>query len=121
MLIDTAFAQDMASNAPAGASVLFSYLPFVVVFILFYFLLLRPQTKRANDLKNMRDNLRRGDQVVTAGGLVGQVSKVIDEHYLLVEVADGVKVRVVRESVEVLIDKGAPAATAPATKQKKAS
>lgn len=78
------------------SSLLTTIAPLVAVFGIFYFLVMRPQQQRAKQHKEMLDNLRRGDTVVTAGGIVGKVSKVRDDGEIVVEISDGVQVRVVK-------------------------
>lgn len=97
-------------NAAAQSGFLMSYLPLVLVVAIFYLLVLRPQSRQAKEHREMTGNLRRGDQVVTNGGIYGRVSKVIDDQSLLLEIADGVKIKVARTSVENLVGKGEPAA-----------
>ena len=106
MLISPAFAQ----GSPFGgdASLLTQLLPFVLIFVIMYFLILRPQQKRMKAHQEMVKNVRRGDTVVTSGGLVGKVTKVIDEDQLEVEIADGIRVRQVRGMVSDVRAKGEP-------------
>jgi preprotein translocase subunit YajC len=94
MLISPAYAQTDAAGDPIGF-----FLPLVLIFVVFYFLLIRPQQKRAKEHKAMVAGLHRGDTVVTGGGIIGRVSKVIDDHEVQVEIAEGVKVRVSRPSI----------------------
>ena len=70
------------------------FIPLILIFAIMYFLLIRPQQKKVKEHQNMVASLRRGDQVVTQGGLIGKVTKVKEENEIEVEVADGVKVRV---------------------------
>ncbi len=88
-------------------------LPFVLIFVVFYFLLIRPQQKRQRQHREMLGQLRRGDKVVTAGGVVGKVSKVPDEGEIEVEIAENVKVKVVRETITAVLTKNAPPAGSP--------
>ena len=74
------------------------FLPLILIFAIMYFLLIRPQQKKVKEHQAMVEALRRGDQVITQGGLIGKVSKVADEE-VTVELADGVKVRVVRQTI----------------------
>jgi preprotein translocase subunit YajC len=106
MLISPAFAQ----GSPFGgdASLLTQLLPFVLIFVIMYFLILRPQQKRVKSHQEMVKNVRRGDTVVTSGGLVGKVTKVIDDDQLEVEIADGIRVRQVRAMVSDVRAKGEP-------------
>src|SRR6187455_2879857 len=108
MFISSAFAQGAASPFGDGGLVT-SLLPFVLIFVIMYFLILRPQQKRVKAHAEMVKNVRRGDTVVTSGGLVGKVTKVIDgEDYIEVEIADGVRVRQVRAMVSDVRAKGEP-------------
>jgi preprotein translocase subunit YajC len=105
MLITPAYAQ----AAPAGGSdMLVSLLPFIAIFVIMYFLILRPQQKRVKTHTEMVKNLRRGDTVITNGGVIGKISKVIDDHEVEVEIADGVKIRQVRQMVTEVRAKGEP-------------
>jgi len=83
-------------------------LPFILIFVIMYFLILRPQQKRAKQHQEMMKNLRRGDNVVTSGGLVGKVTKVVDDDQIEIEIADGVKVRQVKSMVADVRVKGEP-------------
>ncbi len=83
-------------------------MPLVLVGIIFYFLLIRPQQKRAKDHQGLLKNIRRGDTVVTNGGFIGKVTKVIDEAEIEVEIAENVRVRVVRGMVADVRSKGEP-------------
>ena len=106
MLITPAFAQ-----AGAGGdtnSMLMSLLPFALIFVIMYFLILRPQQKKLKDHAELVKNLRRGDTVVTSGGLVGKVTKVVDEEQIEVEISDGVRVRQMRSMVSGIRTKGEP-------------
>ncbi|MEM9047556.1 MAG: preprotein translocase subunit YajC [Pseudomonadota bacterium] len=84
-------------------------IPFILIFVIMYFLLIRPQQKKVKEHKAMVEALRRGDQVVTQGGLIGKVSKVKDEGELELEIADGVRVRVVRQTISQVLSKTEPA------------
>ena len=91
-----------------GDNMLVSLLPFVLIFVIMYFLILRPQQKRVKEHAELVKNLRRGDTVVTSGGLVGKVTKVIDDEQVEIEIADGVRVRHVRSMVSGVRAKGEP-------------
>jgi preprotein translocase subunit YajC len=91
-----------------GDNMMVSLLPFVLIFVIMYFLVLRPQQKRAKEHTELVKNLRRGDTVVTSGGLVGKVTKVVDDEQVEVEIADGVRVRQVRSMVTGVRAKGEP-------------
>jgi preprotein translocase subunit YajC len=101
-VISPAYAQ--AAAAPAGAD-LMSFLPIVAIFIVFYFLLIRPQQKRAKETRAMLDALQKGDEVVTAGGVVGRISK-LDAQYASVEIAPNVEISVQRAAIAQLLPKG---------------
>ncbi len=85
-------------------------IPFVLIFVIMYFLLIRPQQKRLKEHKAMIAALRRGDQVVTQGGLIGKISKVKDDTEVEVEIAEGVRVRVMRSTITQVMSKTEPAA-----------
>lgn len=105
MLISPAFAQ----GATAGSSdMIMSLLPFVLIFVIMYFLILRPQQRRVKQHQEMVKNLRRGDTVITSGGLVGKVTKVLDDDQIEVEISDGVRVRQMRGMVSEVRAKGEP-------------
>jgi preprotein translocase subunit YajC len=104
MLISPAHAQ----AAGGGSDMLVSLLPFVLIFVIMYFLILRPQQRRVKQHQEMVKNVRRGDTIVTSGGMVGKVTKVIDDDHLEVEVADGVRVRQMRQMVSDVRAKGEP-------------
>ena len=105
MLITPAFAQ----AAPGGGGdMLLQLLPFILIFVIFYFLILRPQQRRMKQHQEMVKNVRRGDTVITSGGLVGKITKVVDDEQIEVEVADGVRVRQMRSMIADVRAKGEP-------------
>jgi preprotein translocase subunit YajC len=106
MFISPAFAQ--AASPFGGDNMLVSLLPFILIFVIMYFLILRPQQKKAKQHQEMVKNVRRGDTVITSGGLVGKVTKVIDDDQIEVEVADSVRVRQMRSMVADVRAKGEP-------------
>ena len=85
------------------------FVPLILIFAIMYFLLIRPQQKKAKEHKAMVGAVRRGDQVVTQGGLIGKVTKVKEDNELEVEIADGVKVRVVQSTLADVRSKSEPA------------
>ena len=103
-LISDAYAQ----AAPGASDFGMSILPFVAIFVIMYFLILRPQQKRQKQHQDMVKNLRRGDNVVTSGGLVAKVTKVVDDDQIEIEIADGVRVRQLRGMVTEVRAKGEP-------------
>lgn len=109
MFVSSAFAQ--IPGVPAGGQeMLSSFLPLILIFVVFYFLLIRPQQKRMKAHKEMLGQLRRGDKVVTSGGIIGTVSKVDSETEVVLEIAEGVRVRVVRGTIQEIITKTEPVA-----------
>ncbi|MGB7317001.1 MAG: preprotein translocase subunit YajC [Planktotalea sp.] len=87
------------------------FVPLILIFAIMYFLLIRPQQKKLKEHQKMVEGLRRGDQVITQGGLIGKVTKVKDENEIEVELAEGVKVRVVQSTIANVINKTEPAAS----------
>ena len=87
---------------------LMSLLPFVLIFVIMYFLILRPQQKRVKMHQEMVKNVRRGDTVVTNGGLIGKVTKVIDDDQIEIEIADEVRIRQLRAMLSEVRAKGEP-------------
>jgi len=109
MFITPAYAQ----SAAAGPSAITSLLPFILIFVIMYFLLIRPQQKRLKEHRAMIDALKRGDKVVTAGGLIGKVTAVgaDDADELTIEIASGVKVTVIKSMITNILSKPEPATT----------
>ena len=105
MFISPAYAQ-APSFLGGGDNMLVSLLPFILIFVIMYFLILRPQQKRQKQHADMVKNVRRGDTVVTSGGLVGKVTKVVDDDQIEFEISDGVRVRQMISGVRA---KGEPA------------
>ena len=102
MLISHAYAQ----AAPAGGGMdLLGLLPLILMYVFLYFLLIRPQAKRAKDHRNMIQALQKGDEVVTAGGTVGRITRLGDQ-YVSVEIAPNVEIQVQRPSIQTLLPKG---------------
>ena len=109
-MITPAFAQSAA--APGGSDILVQMLPFVLIFIIMYFLLIRPQQKRVKAHQEMIKNVRRGDTVVLNSGMIGKVTKVIDDNEAEVEIADNVKVKVIKSMIADVRNKTEPAPAA---------
>src|SRR5271168_54253 len=119
MLISTAYAQGTGlSGLFDNQSALIQFLPLVLIFVVFYFLLIRPQQRKARDHRTTLDALRRGDRVVTGGGIIGTVVRVDSPDEVVVDIADGVRVRVVRSTITSVVAKPDPAAAREAAKQK---
>src|SRR6266446_6643998 len=105
MWITPAYAQGAGAG---GSEMLVQLLPFVAIFVIMYFLILRPQQKRVKQHQEMVKNLRRGDNVVTSGGTLGKVTKVVDDDQIEIEIADGVRVRQMKSMVSEVRTKGEP-------------
>ena len=119
MLISAAYAQGTGiTGLFDNQSALVQFLPLVLIFVVFYFLLIRPQQRKAKDHKTMLDALRRGDRVVTGGGIIGTVARVENPEEVTVDIADGVRVRVLRSTISSVLAKPDPAAAREAAKQR---
>jgi preprotein translocase subunit YajC len=110
-LIPSAYAQ--TTSAAGGVSsnpmdMLQQFAPFIIVIGIFYFLLIRPQQQKAKQLKTQLSDLRRGDNVITSGGIIGTVARVVSDDEVSVEIAEGVRVRVVRSTITGITGKGEP-------------
>ncbi|TDI60120.1 MAG: preprotein translocase subunit YajC [Alphaproteobacteria bacterium] len=108
MWVTPAYAQGFGG----GNDLFVSLLPFLLIFVIMYFLIIRPQRQQAKRREEMLKSIRRGDTVVTGGGVIGKVTKVIDEHELEIQIAKDVKVRARRNLVADVRSKGEPAAGA---------
>jgi preprotein translocase subunit YajC len=106
MIVSPAFAQGF--GGAGGGDFITTMLPLVMIFVVFYFLLIRPQQKRAKEQKAKIAAIRRGDRVVTGGGFIGTVAKIVDDNEVLVELAEGVRVRVVRQTITDVVSKSEP-------------
>ena len=105
MFVSPAYAQAAAGGGGSGFE---AFLPLILIFGVFYVLLIRPQQKKMKEHKATLSAIRRGDKVVTGGGIVGTVTKVIDDLEVTVEIADGVKVRVQRGLISTVLSKTEP-------------
>lgn len=105
MFVTPAYAQSIGGG---GGDILVSIMPFVLIFVIMYFLIIRPQRQQAKKRQEMLGNVRRGDQVITGGGISAKVIKVVDDSELEVEIAEGVKVRVLRSMLADVKVKGEP-------------
>ncbi len=114
MFISTAFAQGSLSSLFGGGAsgdsgnMMMQLLPFALIFVIMYFLILRPQQKRVKQHAELVKNVRRGDTVITNGGLVGKVTKVIDDDQIEIEIADDVRIRQMRQMITDVRAKGEP-------------
>lgn len=106
MFVTPAFAQ--AAGGDAGPGLLIQFMPFVLIFVIMYFLVIRPQQRRLKTHREMIGGIRRGDTVVTTGGIIGKVTKVIDEQELELQIADNVRVRAARGMISDVRAKGEP-------------
>lgn len=105
MFITPAFAQGASGS---GTDMLFQLAPFILIFVIMYFLILRPQQRRVKDHQAMVKAIRKGDTVVTSGGLVGRVTKVVDDNEVEIQIADNVRIRQLRQMVTEVRAKGEP-------------
>ncbi|HEY8032488.1 MAG TPA: preprotein translocase subunit YajC [Methylocella sp.] len=108
MLFTPAFAQAAPAVVPTSGDMLMQLVPFVIIFAIAYVFVIRPQRKKAKDHANLIKNTRRGDSVITTGGLIGKVTKVVDDAELELEIAPNVKVRVLRSMITDVRAKGEP-------------
>ena len=113
MLITPAYAQAAAGGGDAS-SMMVQLAPLALIFVVFYFFLIRPQQQKAKQQRSMLDAIRRGDRVVTGGGMIGTVAKVVNNEEVLVDLADNVRVRVVRSTISQVLAKTEPAKEAKA-------
>jgi len=107
MFITPAFAQTPGAGG-SGTELLVQFLPFVLIFVIMYFLIIRPQRQKLRQHQEMIRNIRRGDTIVTNGGLIGKVVKVVDDSELQVEFAEGVRARQHRGMIAEVRAKGEP-------------
>ena len=106
MLITPAYAQ--ATGGGDAAGFVTSLVPLILIFVIFYFLLIRPQQKRAREHKQMVEGLKRGDQVVTGGGILGKVTKVKEGEEIEIEIAENTRVRVYRSTIQAVLSRSEP-------------
>jgi preprotein translocase subunit YajC len=104
--ITPAYAQ--AAGAPGSTDFVMQLVPFAVILVIMYFMIMRPQQKRAKAHQEMISNVRRGDTVVTAGGLIAKVSRTLDDAEVEIEISQGVKVRLLRTMISDVRSKGEP-------------
>lgn len=98
--INSAFATEVAATTAKQPSMLTSIAPLILIMVVFYFLLIRPQQKKVSEHQKMVNNLAKGDQVVTSGGIVGTISKIEEaSNLLIVEIADQVKIKIRRDAI----------------------
>ena len=109
MLITPAFAQATGASPLGSTDMLIQFAPFIVIFVIMYFLILRPQQQRAKQQRAMITAAKRGDVIVTSGGLVGKITKSTEDNEVEVEIAPNVRVRLVRSGIADVRSKGEPA------------
>jgi preprotein translocase subunit YajC len=107
MFITPAFAQSIFGGG-ANSGMIVQFMPLILIIVIMYFLILRPQQRKVKQHQEMIKALRRGDSVITNGGLVGKVTKVVDDDVIEVEISDGVRVRQMRSMVTEVRAKGEP-------------
>ncbi|WP_417807710.1 preprotein translocase subunit YajC [Thioclava sp.] len=112
MFATPAFAQAAGGAGANPVAALGQFLPLILIFVIVYFLMIRPQQKKVKDHKAMVEALRRGDKVITQGGIVGKVTKVLEDGELKVEIAQGVEVNVIKSTVVQVLSKTEPATSA---------
>tara|TARA_B100001540_G_C15401655_1_gene459170 strand:- start:201 stop:479 length:279 start_codon:yes stop_codon:yes gene_type:complete len=83
------------------------FIPLVLIFVIFYFFLIRPQQKKVKEHRSMVQNLKRGDEIITSGGIIGKVDRVLEDDRIEVNISDGVKVQVIKNTVQGLLKKEA--------------
>jgi preprotein translocase subunit YajC len=110
MWVTPAFAQDAAAPAATtgGSAMLFQLLPFVLIFVVMYFLIIRPQRNKMRQHQDMIRAVRRGDTIVTSGGLIGKIARVVDDNEIELEVGDKMRVRLARNAIAEVRAKGEP-------------
>lgn len=109
MFISSAWAQAAGGGGGGFLGGLEGLLPILLIFVVFYFLLIRPQQKRAKQHREMLGSIRRGDRVITGGGIHGTVTKVVNDTELVVQIAEAVKVRIARATIAEVLSKPEPA------------
>jgi preprotein translocase subunit YajC len=112
MFVSPAWAQAAGGGGDGGFMTL---LPLILIFVVFYFLLIRPQQKKAKQHRDMLLNIRRGDKIVTGGGIIGTVTRVVSDDELAVEIAEGIKIRVQRGLVSGVLSRTEPVGNTPAS------
>ncbi len=117
MLISTAYAQGVGGLFDSSSAMV-QFLPLVLIFVVFYFMLIRPQQKKQKDHRAMLDTLRRGDRVVTGGGIIGTVNRVASPEEVEVDIAQGVRVRVLRTTITTVLAKPDPGAAREAANER---
>jgi len=118
ILTSLAYAMAQGGGAEGGSGGFASFVPLILMFVIFYFLLIRPQQKKAKEHQRIIGELRKGDRIITNGGLYGRITG-LDENTLTVEIAEKVRVKVARSNVAALASTTAPPRAVPSKKEKK--
>jgi len=117
MLISTAYPQGLGALFDTPKAMI-QFLPLLLIFVVFYFLLIRPQQQKQKTHRTMLDALRRGDRVVTGGGIIGTVNRVASPEEVIVDIAEGVRVRVLRSTITTILAKTDPGAAREAANER---
>jgi preprotein translocase subunit YajC len=117
MLISTAYAQGLGGMFDSSSAMV-QFLPLVLIFVVFYFLLIRPQQQKQKQHRSMLDQLRRGDRVVTGGGIIGTVNRVAGNEEVEVDIAQGVRVKVLRSTISTVLARTDPGAAREAANER---
>jgi preprotein translocase subunit YajC len=120
LLITPAFAQASGAAPMGSTDMLIQFAPFIIIFVIMYFLILRPQQQRAKQQKELVSGAKRGDVVVTSGGLIGKVTKATDDSEVELEIAPNVRVRLARSGIADVRTRGEPVKETPAAPPAKA-
>ena len=113
MFISEAYAQAADAAAPGGAAAIMQFAPIILIFVVFWFFLIRPQQKRMKEHRALVSAAKKGNKIVTNGGILGVITKAVDgENGVEVEIATGVKVRVVRSAIQEVLNRTLPAGKA---------
>lgn len=122
LFITPAMASASTTMSAGFSQQIYQYLPLILIFVAFYFFLIRPQQKRAQQQRNMLSDLAKGDRVLTSGGLIGTIAKVVNDQEVLLEISDGVKVNVMRSMITQNLSRaGATSTTSQGTSRKTGS
>lgn len=110
MFIADAFAQPAAGAAGATGGMLEMFLPLILIFVIFYFLLIRPQQKKMKQHRSMVNSVQKGDKILTSGGIYGTVTKVVNDQEVMVEIADNIEVRLAKVTISDVLNRSAAGA-----------
>ncbi|WP_338406017.1 MULTISPECIES: preprotein translocase subunit YajC [unclassified Wolbachia] len=106
MFISEVFAADATSNASSISASFASFIPLILIFVVFYFLIIRPQQKKLKEHRKMIDQIKRGDTVITSGGIIGEVNKVDEANaQFIIEIAPKVEIKVLKSAISEVLSK----------------